>query len=175
MNIFKEISDAIQEGLNSIFERWDLILWQIAATIILIIIVRIFLWKPITRYLEKRQEALSKELYEAAHERERVTQIRYELQTEYEEMRKEARQMKDSLIYEAQQEKDRIITEARNEAKRRIQQVDRDIQQELKIQSDKIKERIKEIAFDVAEKIVTHDVTEENIDETIEEMIDTKL
>ena len=98
MDIFKEISDAIQEGLNSIFERWDLVLWQIAATVILIIVVRIFLWKPITRYLEQRQEALSKELYEAAHERERVAQIRYELQTEYEDMRKEARQMKDTLM-----------------------------------------------------------------------------
>ena len=79
MDIFKEISDAIQEGLNSIFERWDLVLWQIAATVILIIVVRIFLWKPITRYLEQRQEALSKELYEAAHERERVAQIRYRM------------------------------------------------------------------------------------------------
>lgn len=175
MDIFKEISDAIQEGLNSIFERWDLVLWQIAATVILIIVVRIFLWKPITRYLEQRQEALSKELHEAAHERERVAQIRYELQTEYEVMRKEARQMKDTLMSEAQLEKERIISDARNEAKRRIQQVDRDVQQELRLQNEKIRENIKNIAFDVAEKIVSHQVTDDNIDEVIDEMLDEKL
>lgn len=175
MDIFKEISEAIQEGLNSIFERWDLVLWQIAATIILILVVRFFLWKPITRYLEKRQEALSKELHEAAHERERVAQIRYELQTEYDQMRKEARQMKDTLMHEAQQEKERIIGEARAEARRRIQQVDRDVQQELKLQSDKIRENIKSIAFNVAEKIVSHEATDDTIDQIVEEMIDEKL
>lgn len=175
MDIFREISEAIQEGLNSIFERWDLVIWQIVATIVLIIVVRIFLWKPITNYLEKRQEALSKELHDAAHERERVTQIRYELQTEYEDMRKEARQLKETLMSEAQLEKERIISEARNEAKRRILQVDREVQQEIKLQSDKIRESIKQIAFDVAEKIITHEITDENINEIVEEMIDEKL
>ncbi len=175
MDIFKQISEAIQDGLNSIFERWDLVLWQIAATIILIIIVRIFLWKPITNYLEARQAALSKELYDAAHERERVAQIRYELQTEYEDMRKETRQLKDTLMAEAQLEKERIISEARSEAKRRIQQVDREVQQELRLQNEKIKENIKRIAFDVAEKIVSHEVTDETIDQLVDELIDDKL
>jgi len=175
MDIFKEISDAIQEGLFSIFERWDLVIWQIVAIIIMIIVVRIFLWKPVTKFLEKRQEALDKELHEAAHERERVAQIRYELQTEYEDMRKEARQMKDTLMSEAQLEKERIISDARQEAKRRIQQVDRDVQQELKLQNEKIRENIKKIAFDVAEKIVSHEATDENIDDIVTVMLNEKL
>ncbi len=175
MDIFKEIADVIQEGLNSIFERWDLVLWQLGATIILLIAIRVFLWKPITKFLDQRSDALSRELHEAKHERERVTQIRLETQTEYETIKSEIRELKETLLNESHAEKERIISEARAEAKRRISQVDHDIAQEVKMQNEKIKENIKKIAFQIAEKIVAHEIEEDEVDEAISELIDRKL
>ncbi len=175
MDIFKEIADAIQDGLNSIFERWDLVLMQLGATIILLVAIRFFLWKPVTKFLEARSDALSQELYDAKHEKDRVAQIRSETHKEYEAMKTEIRELKETLLNEAHAEKERIIAAARSEAKRRLNQIEHDIAQEVRLQSDKIKESIKKIAFQVAEKIVSHELAEDEVDEAIDEMINQNL
>ena len=66
--IFQDITQAIENELYSIFENPFLVIMQVIATILLFVIIRIFLWKPITKYLEEKQEATNRELMEA-HEK----------------------------------------------------------------------------------------------------------
>ncbi len=169
------IVEEIQKNLNSIFENWTLILWQFLATLVIILAVRFLFWKPITNFLEKRQEALSRELHDAKYEKDRIAKIKEETLAEYESVKLEARTLKDSIISDAQSEKERIISEARQEAKRRMNQVEHDVQQELRESNDKIKQTIKEIAFAAAEKIVQYEINEEVHEEMINDLIDDKL
>lgn len=175
MEILDRIVEEIQKSLNSLFENWTLVLWQLLATIVLIIGVRFLLWKPITKYLEERQNALSRELHDAKAEKDRVAKIKEETLKEYESVKLEARGLKESIIKEAQVEKERIIKEARNEAKRRMSQVEHDVQQEIREANDKLKQTIKEIAFTAAEKIVQHEINEEVHEDMLNELIDDKL
>lgn len=174
-DILDQIIGAISDGLWSIFNHWPLIIIQLLATVVLFVIIRIFLWKPITKYLTARQEALTKELEEARAEKERLNQIKQDTLKEYESVRNEARTLRESILKEAQSEKERIITEARTEAKRRISQVEHDIQQEIRDQNNKIRETIKEVAFAAAKKVVQQEVNEEVHDEMINELIDERL
>jgi len=170
-----QLADAITNGLMSIFENWQVVIMQLIATTILFIVIRIFLWKPITKFLTARQEALTKELEDARAEKERVAKIKADTLQEYEDMKSEARFIKESILREAQAEKERIITEARSEAKRRISQVEHDIAQEIRDNNQKIRETIKEIAFAAAEKIIQQEVNEEVHDDMINELIDERI
>jgi|GEM_PF-492240 len=173
--IISTLAEAITTGLMSIFENWPVVIMQLIATAILFIFIRLFLWKPITRFLTARQEALTKELEDVRAEKETIAQVKADTLQEYEDMKNEARFIKDSILREAQTEKERIITEARSEAKRRISQVEHDVAQEIRDSNTKIRETIKEIAFAAAEKIIQQEVNEEQHLEMVNELIDEKL
>lgn len=169
------MGQAITEGLMSIFQNWEAVVIQLLATLVLFIVIRLFLWKPITRFLAKRQTALYKELEDAKAEKERVAQIKQDTLTEYENMKNEARFIKESILREAQAEKERVITEARGEAKRRLSQVEADIAQEIRDNHQKVRDTIKEVAFAAAEKIIQQEVNEDDHAQMVEQLIDEKL
>lgn len=175
MGFFGEIVDQLMLELESIFTDWQMIVWQLLATLVLILVVRFFLWKPITKFLEQRQEALNKELYEAKNEKERLQQVKQDTLKEYETVKIEAQDIKKALQEEAQHEKERIIAEARLEAKRRLDQVELDIQQEIRESNDKIKHMIKDIAFNAAEKIIQHEIQEDTYEAMLDELIEESL
>lgn len=169
--MFDKIVEAIEQGMQIDVIALAL---QLLSTIILIIVVRVFFWKPITNYLEKRQETIKGELDEAREKNEEAENLKKSISTEYEEAKKETKDFKKTLQQEAQEEKLRIIQEARDEAKRRLDQVEVDINQEIKKSNEKIKQSIKEIAFAAAEKILQHEIDEEKHEKMIEEMIEDK-
>ncbi|CCV64814.1 ATP synthase F(0) sector subunit b [Alteracholeplasma palmae J233] len=175
MEFLDKLIEQLMEELSSIFENWQMIVWQLLATVVLFLVIRFLLWKPITNYLEKRQEALNKELYETKYEKERLQQLKQETVKEYELVKTEAQEIKKALSLEAQEEKEHIIAEARLEAKRRLDQVELDIQQEIRESNDKIKKMIKEVAFSAAEKIVQHEIDGDTYDAMLEELIDESL
>lgn len=175
MGFFKEIVDQLMLELEAIFSDWQMIVWQLLATLVLIIVVRVFLWKPITNFIEKKQEALNKELYDAKNEKERLQQVKQETLKEYETVKIEAQDIKKALQEEAQQEKEQIIAEARLEAKRRLDQVELDIQQEIRESNEKIRNMIKDIAFDAAEKILQHEIDGDTYEAMLDEIIDESL
>ncbi len=175
MDFFKEIVDQLMLELEAVFSDWQMIVWQLLATLVLIIVVRVFLWKPITNFIEKKQEALNKELYDAKNEKERLQQVKQETLKEYETVKIEAQDIKKALQEEAQQEKEQIIAEARLEAKRRLDQVELDIQQEIRESNEKIRNMIKDIAFDAAEKILQHEIDGDTYEAMLDEIIDESL
>ena len=173
--VFQEITQAIEEGFNSIFSDPWMILMQLIATTLLFVIVRVFLWKPITKFLDQRQKAVNRELYEAHFNNQRSQQLKMEMVQEHELAKAETQAMREILQKEAYSEKDRIISEARAEVKRRLDQVEYDIRQEVKHSQDKIRQSIKEIAFAAAEKIVQYEIDETQHEDMINELIEEKF
>ena len=173
--IFEKIVVAVQEGLESIFKRPDLLIMQLCATIILFLILRFAFWKKITSFIEKRQAKMEEDLAIAKEEKEKAKQLRKDTVLEYESVKKESKDLKEQLNKEAHKEKDRILTEARQEAKRRLEQVELDIQHEIRENNEKMKKTIKEIAFTAAEKIVKHEIEKDAYDEIIEEAIEESI
>jgi F-type H+-transporting ATPase subunit b len=154
---------------------WPIVLIQLLATLLLFLVIRFFLWKPVTKFLAARQEALTKELHDAKAEKERATQLKEEAVKEYDAVKQEAKNIRESMLKDTQLEKERVLSEAREEAKRRLNRVEVEIQQEIRESNEKIKTKIKEVAFLAAEKIVQREINEETHDELINDIIDENL
>jgi F-type H+-transporting ATPase subunit b len=169
--IFAEVTQAIQEGLNSVFERPDIVVLNIIAFFVLVFFIRKFLWVKVTDFLEKRQLALTESLANADAERARAKELQEKSVTDYEAMKEETRQLKEKLTLEAYKQQEELITNAKNEAKRRLEQAEKDIEYEIAQANEDIKQAIKEVAFAAAEKIVKREIDESLHQDIIDEII----
>lgn len=169
--IFQEATEAVQEGLNSILNRPDIVLLNILAFIIMVLLIKKFLWNKVTDFLEARQKALMEAMDHAETERKRAKELQEKSVSDYEAMKEETRQLKEKLTQEAYKQQDELITSAKHEAKRRLEQAERDIEYEIAQANDQIKQSIKEIAFAAAEKIVKKEIDESVHQDIIEEIL----
>lgn len=169
--IFEEVAKLLDDGLNSVFARPDILILNILAFIVLLFFVRMFLWKKINAYLERRQEALANALTQAEAERQKAQMLQDRAKKEYSEMKKETESLKDRLVKEAYEQQEQLIEEAKLTAKQRIEQAERDIQYEVAQANDDIKKSIKEVAFLAASKIVKREVDESLHQDVFDELL----
>ena len=158
--IFEEVVASIEEGLYSILNRPDIVLLNIIAFVLLVLIIRKFLWSKVTTFLEARQSALTEALDVAEKERAQARELQEKSVKDYETMKDETRQLKEKLTLEAYQEQEKLVTNAKKEASRRLAQAEKDIEFEIAQANEEIKQSIKEIAFAAAEKIVKREIDE---------------
>ena len=144
---------------------------QLAATIILFIIVAIFFWKPITKILEQRREAIDKELEDAKAAKENAIEIESELRKERDDAKAEIKSKLDQAEKEANLKRDMIINQAREEAKRRMENLELEFEQEKKSMEADIRKEIVDIAFKAAEKIVAKEINQEKYLDVVDEIL----
>ena len=97
--ILKDVSDFVNECLGPLSGSGNLSTWmrdfliQLCATILLFIVVRIFLWKPITNLLEARRSAMDSELESAKEHRNNAIMLEEELKRKHEEAKLEIQKL----------------------------------------------------------------------------------
>ena len=134
---------------------------QLVSTIILFLAVRFFLWKPITKILEDRRDAIDKELKEAQEAKENSIQIEQELLVEREKAKAEIKALISKAEHDASVQREAIINDAKAEAKRRLDNLENELIQEKANMEADIKKEIVDIAFEAAEKIVAKEIDRE--------------
>lgn len=147
---------------------------QLCSTLILFLVVRAFLWKPITNILEQRRELAMKEISDAKQKNDEATKLLDESRKEVEKAKKRAKEIVDNAVITAKLEKSEIIEDAKNEAKKRLDNVNHEIELELERQKNTLKQEIVDVAFLAAEKIVKREINKEEhikvVEETLEEV-----
>lgn len=169
--ILEEVTQMIQDGLNSVFDRPDILIFNILAFIVLVFFIKKFLWKHVTNFVDARQKALNEELDLAAQERALAKSFQEKSQKDYEMMKEETRVLKEKLTADAYKQQEELIINAKKEAKRRLEQADKDIEFEIIQANQQIKQSIKEIAFAAAEKIVKREIDENVHQDIIDEIV----
>lgn len=142
--------------------------------IILVILVRVLLYKPVKKFLDARKERL-REAEEKAAEREAEaiqSKERYALlindaekikeQTEA-EARKNAKAMSDSIIGKANEDAEKLLESARKKAEREHDDM-----------IESAKDELGEIALEMAEKVLGREVTDEDNRRIIESFFNDK-
>lgn len=145
---------------------------QLCSTLIIFLLVRFLLWKPITKMLEQKREQADKELEEAHAANENAKAIEEELKKRMAEAHIEVKSILDSTEMEANARRDEIIKEAKAEAKRRVEAAQDDINQEIKNKQHEIQQMIVNTAFEAAEKILEHEVDKEKYLKVVNEIIE---
>ena len=167
--MLEQISEFVEKALSIDLGH---LLIQLCSTLILFIVVRIFLWKPLTNILEQRRELAMKEIEDAKKKNEDAAVYLEESKKEVTKAKKRAKEIVDNAVISAKLEKTEIVENAKAEAKRRLDNVDEEIKLEISKQQEQLKNEIVEIAFLAAEKIVKREIDKAEHLSAVEDFLD---
>ncbi len=154
---------------------WDNIrdfIIQLGATLILFLIIRFYLWKPITNMLETRRNAMDKEIDEAKENNLKSRKLTRELEEKLEAAQFEVKNIIDKAENDANLRRNQIIKEAKEEAKKRLEAVESDIEQEILKSNAEIHKMIVDVAFLAAKKIVGNEIDQDKYLDIVNEIIE---
>lgn len=170
--MFTELTDLVTGGVESVFVDYPVLLWQLLATVLMVVVVALLMWKPITKFIEKQAEDAEKELNEAKAKNEEADVLKLKLETDYTEMKDEIEKHRKQLLEEAEEEKERILQEAKMEVERKKSELKLELASEIVAQENQIKESIKEIALLAASKILEKKLTSKEDKELVDKIIE---
>ena len=146
--------------------------FQIIATIILFLLVRFKLWKPITNMLEARKAKIDSELNEAEKANADAQSLKHELEKQLADAQEEVKRIIKSAEMDGNARKEEIIDEAKAEAKRRLENNKAEIAKEISSKQQEIKNTIVSVAFEAASKILEHEVDKDKYLELVNQIIE---
>lgn len=131
---------------------------QILATGILFLVLRHFLFGPVTEILNSRSEKIVSNLEESTAEKKEAEAIKAEYLLKLEDAKGEARDIVDTAKKRSDQLKDEIIQEAKAEAQKISERAMLDIEREKQKMLTDLKSEVVEIAMLAATKVVEKDL-----------------
>jgi F-type H+-transporting ATPase subunit b len=133
----------------------------VVSTILLLALIALmikFAWKPILNSLEERESGINNAL-EAADNARREMQ---NLQSDNEQLVKEAREERDAMLKEAREIKEKMISEAKEEAKgvatTLIENAQASIEQEKQAALAEIKKSVADLSIGIAESVIKREL-----------------
>lgn len=151
-------------------------LWQILISLLnlllLYLIFRWFLFKPVNRMLQKRQSEID-ERYAVADEAKRIAEEDRRLWDEkIGTVKDETNEMIKKAQDSAKRQSDAIVSKAREQADGIIRQAETQAELEMKKAEDGIKREIVEVSTALAGKLLNREVTEDDHRSLIESFIE---
>ncbi|GGG30460.1 ATP synthase subunit b [Christiangramia forsetii] len=136
-----------------------------------------FAWKPILGSVRNREQSINDALASAEKARKEMQN----LQSDNEQLLKEARAERDAILKEARELKEKVITDASDEAKVKADKIVADAKRSIELEKQsamaELKNHVAELSVEIAEKIVRKELSGKNEQhQMIEKMIgDAKL
>jgi F-type H+-transporting ATPase subunit b len=127
---------------------------QIINFLVLMVILTRLVFKPITNWLEKREEAIKSAFKDAQEAREKALELETEYNKKLLEARKEAQELHKKIQTEALNEKMRLIEETRKKGEALIQKAKADIQADLEKAKVAIRQQAEAFSNLIVEKIL---------------------
>lgn len=131
---------------------------QIVATGVLFLVLRHFLFKPVTDLLDARSKKIVSNLEESTQQKEEALAVKAEYQAKLEDAKGEAREIVESAKKRSDQLKDEIIQEAKAEAQRISERAMLDIEREKQKMLVDLKSEVVDIAMLAATKVLEKDL-----------------
>lgn len=137
---------------------WEILL-HIANIIILFFVLRWLLYKPITKFLNKRTSDIQLQVDEAAKKHTEAEQLK----AKYDEMMKSAQDLAAELINQgktvADQQARHIIDEAETAAKEIKDRTERQIRDQKQQAVFEMRQEVTKIAIQIAEKVLAREIS----------------
>ncbi len=170
-----QFSESVQNLIDEIFGISILeVLMQLIATVVLILVVRIFLWKNVQEFIQKRKEYLENEVSEAAKANSDAQTLLEERNNQLSKAREDAKVIISDAKVRAKKDGNQIIESANTEAKHKLELADAQIQLEVEKAKSEVKDAIVDIAFEAAEKIVEREIDKDSHKDLIDKYVEGK-
>ena len=153
-------------------DAWTII-FQICNLLILLALVRKFLWKRVMAVLDARKQEIDG-LYDAAgKDRDEAAQMKQEYTARMAGAREEADKLVRNAVDTAHNRGDAIVKEAQAEAAHMKQKAENEIEQEKRKAYSELMGEISGMAADIAGRMVEREINADDHRELVEEVINS--
>ncbi|MBU1145102.1 MAG: F0F1 ATP synthase subunit B [Firmicutes bacterium] len=166
--IMQAVSDTIKSALG--VSLLDIIV-QLLATLLLVLIVKYFLWNKITDFLAKRRKFLEDEVENAKKENLEAIKLKEDTELEYINLKKRSKSVIDSATQKGELVHQEIVSKAKLEASSILESSLKEIELEKEKARVKMKHEVIDLATLMAEKIIEQEVDQKKyLDKSIEDI-----
>lgn len=160
MLVFGSMVDAVAEAIEgALGASLSDMLIQIAATLVLVVIVKIFFWGRITDFLEKRKQLMTDEFESARQASAEAQAYQDKTEKEYLDLKAKSKSYLEKAKQKGEEERALIIEKAKLESNNMMQQA----QQEIALEKKKAQSEIRKEAIDLA-TLMASKIIEKEID-----------
>lgn len=148
------------------------VVFMLLNTLILFLIMKKLLFKPVKAMIDARQEELKKLHDDAQKAKADAEQMKTDYVKSLSGAKEEANEIVKSATQKAQTKSDEIVREAQEKATKLLEKADLEIEREKKKAINEIKDEISDIAIMIATKVVDKDINAKDHERLIEQFID---
>ena len=142
------------------FSFWS-IFWAVFNVIVLFILLRIFLFKPINKIKNERTRTIQDNLDSAQRAKEEAEELRQQYEGSISEAKEKANQIIMKAHEDAESERSAIIKKSQEEADKIVADADKAIENERKRVLRQAQSQIADLAIEAASKIIGENVDDE--------------
>lgn len=158
------------DALNSLGINWKILIAQIVNFLILLFILRRFLYGPIVKILDERKAKIAQGLKDSQSAKEQLEDADEKAKAIISKATQEAQIIVNSAKGEAEKEKNKIIAEAQEKAAKTIKEAQEKANQEEEKLVTRSKSRVGELVALALEKILGAKQDEKSIDKIISQV-----
>ena len=140
--------------MDLLIPDYGLLFWQLVVFSIVLTILAVFVWKPVTEALRRRESVIEDSIKSAELAREEMMQIK----ADNEIVLKEARVQRDQLLKDAKTVANKIKEDAKSETSKISQKMISDakdiIESEKNAALVEVKNLVSKLSLDIAEKLI---------------------
>ncbi|MCL4396432.1 MAG: F0F1 ATP synthase subunit B [Chloroflexi bacterium] len=139
----------------------NLLITQILNFVILFVLLRLILYKPILNMLDSRKQKIQESLEYAERVKREAAEQQKEFDRRLEEARREAQGAAAAAAQVGEKEREAILAQARDDARKLIEQAKGQIEYERKEMMSDLKEEVVRLSLLAAQKVVSQTLDEQ--------------
>ena len=147
------------------------ILVSLANLLIMFLILKRFLFKPVQKMLAARKQQVDQIYQDAKENRDSAINMKQEYEARLATAREEADGLVRNAVQTAQRKGDAIVAEANSQASHLKQKAEQEVAQEKKQMLQDVRGEISDIAVSIASKVVEREVKKQDYDGFVDEFI----
>ena len=155
------------------FEFWS-IFWAVLNILILFILLRIFLFKPINKMLDDRTQSIQKDIDDAENAKREAEELRQQYENSISEAKEEAGKILREAHEYAEAERAEIIRKSHEEADEIVNSADETIENERKRVIQQAHVQIADLAIEAASKVVSANLDDEKNRKLVDDFLSEK-
>ena len=147
------------------------ILVSLANLLIMFLILKRFLFKPVQKMMAARKQQVDQIYQDAKENRDSAINMKQEYEARLAAAREEADGLVRNAVQTAQRKGDAIVAEANSQASHLKQKAEQEIAQEKKQMLQDVRGEISDIAVSIASQVVEREVKKQDYDGFVDEFI----
>jgi F-type H+-transporting ATPase subunit b len=145
---------------------------EMVGFVLLLVLLKRFLWAPVTSYLEQRQMDIAQTYDKVEHTRQEMERLRSEYEQRLASIEAEARAQIQQAVKEAQEVREHILAEARQQAEKMIRDAEEAIRYEREKALAEMRTQVVDLTLLATSRILQESVADARHRKMVEDFID---